>query len=76
MLKEVTGTSEGASLLPSNCSQPVLWHVRMEGHSIQEPVHVTVQMATVGIPVGVSTLQWLQQVMGVVCPGSICCDRI
>ena len=39
---------------------------------MDRPVHVTVQMATVGIPVEVSTLHWVQQVMGVVCPGSIC----
>ena len=37
--------------------QPVLGHVRMEGHSIQKPVHVTVQMATVGLPVELTKLQ-------------------
>ena len=31
-----------------------------------QPVHVTVQMATVGLPVKVSTLHWVQQVMGVI----------
>ena len=36
--------------------QPVLLDVQMEEHSILEPVHVTVQMATVGIHVKVSTL--------------------
>ena len=28
----------------------------MEGHSMAQPVHVTVQMATVGLPVKVSAL--------------------
>ena len=36
--------------------QSVVGPVRMEGPWMQEPVHVTVQMATVGIPVEVSTL--------------------
>ena len=32
----------------------VIWHVKMEGHSMAQPVHVTVQMATVEMPVKVS----------------------
>ena len=39
---------------------------------MDRPVPATVQMATVGLPAEVSTLHWIQQVMGVVCPGSIC----
>ena len=34
---------------------------------MKEPVHVTVQMATVGIPVKVSTLHEVQQVVHFVC---------
>ena len=41
----------------------------MEGHSIQEPVHVTVWMATVGLPVEVSVLHGAQQLIGNMCPG-------
>ena len=36
--------------------QPVVALVKMEGHSMKQPVHVTVQTATVGIPVEVSTV--------------------
>ena len=38
----------------------------MEGHSIIQPVHVAVQMATVGIPVEVSALYGHCQMMNVV----------
>ena len=34
---------------------------------MKEPVHVTVQMATVGLPVKVSVLHGVQLVIGVVC---------
>ena len=34
--------------------QPVLGCVKMEEHAMKQPVHVTVQMATVGTPVEVS----------------------
>ena len=36
--------------------QPVVALVKMEGHSMKQPVHVTVQTATVGTPVEVSTV--------------------
>ena len=39
----------------------------MEEHSTEEPVHVAVQMATVGIPVEVSVLHVVQLVMHFVC---------
>ena len=40
----------------SYCFQPVLWPVRMEGHAMKETVHVTVLMATVGLPAEVGAL--------------------
>ena len=43
--------------------QPVVAHVRMEGHSMKEPVHVTVQMATVELPVEVSALCGVQKLI-------------
>ena len=49
-------TERGASSIHSHSFQPVLLHVRMEGHSMKGPVHVTVQMATVGQLVEVSAL--------------------
>ena len=39
----------------------------MEDHSLSQPVHVTVQMATVGMTVKVRTLHWVQQVMEIIC---------
>ena len=40
--------------LSSSTTQLVVGGVRMEGHSVQVPVHVTVLMATVGVHVEVS----------------------
>ena len=58
MLEQATqGKAErDASSIHSYSFQPVLLHVRMEGHSMKRPVHVTVQMATVGQLVEVSAL--------------------
>ena len=53
------------SLLSFTLLQPVLGHVRMEGHSMQQTVHATVQMATVGIAVKVSALHEIDAVYGV-----------
>ena len=50
-------------MLSYSLVQPVLGHVKMEGHSMLEPVHVAVQMATVDPPVEVSALHEVQQVM-------------
>ena len=47
--------------MSSHHLQRVLWHVRMEGHSLIPPAHVTVQMATVETPVKVSALHVVQQ---------------
>ena len=44
----------------------------MEGHSIQEPVHATVQMATVGLLVEVSTLCGVQMTLCDGYSGSAC----
>ena len=46
-----------SALLSHSLLQPVLGYVRMEGHSMQEHVHVTVQMATLELPVEVSAPQ-------------------
>jgi len=51
---QMEGSHSGAALPYS--VQPVVEHVKMEGHSMKQPVHVTVQTVTVGIPVEVSAL--------------------
>ena len=52
---QMYGSHYGATLPYS--IQPVVALVKMEGHSMNQPAHVTVQTTTVGIPVEVSTLQ-------------------
>ena len=47
------------SLIPFLHCQSAVGLVRMEDHSKQEPVHVTVQRATVGMTVEVSGLHFL-----------------
>ena len=39
--------------------QPVVALVKMEGHSVKQPVHVTVQVASVGTTVEVSAVTHL-----------------
>ena len=47
--------SHSVAALPYSI-QPVVALVKMEGHSMKQPVHVTVQTVTVGTPVEVSAL--------------------
>ena len=43
--------------------QPVVAHVRMEGRPLKGTVHVTVQMATMGLPVKVSAVCGVQKLI-------------
>ena len=51
---QMEGSHSGAAL--PYCIQPVLALVKMEGHSMKQPVHVTVPMVSVGTTVEVSTV--------------------
>ena len=52
----VMTSPDWACFITFNNLQPATGHVRMEGHAMNQPVHVTVQRATVGTPVKVSAL--------------------
>ena len=57
--------------------QPVVALVKMEGHSVKQPVHVTVQAVSVGTPVEVSAVMHVTLILfGYIHIHSIYCKMV